>query len=55
LTPKKLSEVTEVSNENARQVMRRMAKDGQLVGDGGEYSLPTQTPVTAVTPSLEDA
>ena len=55
LTPKKLSEVAEVSYENARQVMRRMANDGQLVGDGGEYSLPPQTPVTGVTPSLDQA
>jgi hypothetical protein len=55
LTPKKLSEVAEVSYENARQVMRRMANDGQLVGDGGEYSLPPQTPVTDVTPSLDQA
>jgi hypothetical protein len=53
LTPKKVSEVTEISYENARQTMRRMAVDRQLVGDGGEYSLPPQTPVTAVTPSLE--
>jgi hypothetical protein len=54
LTPKKVSEVTEVSYQNARQTMRRMAGDGQLVGDEGSYRLP-QSPVTSVTPSLEEA
>ncbi len=50
LTPKQVSEVTEVTYENARQTMRRMAADGQLVGDRGAY----RTPVTAVTQSLDE-
>jgi AAA domain len=54
LTPKMVAEVTEVTYENARQTMCRMAADGQLVGDRGEYSLPPHTPVTAVTPSQEE-
>jgi hypothetical protein len=53
LTPKKVSEVTEVSYENARQTMRRMANDGQLIGDGGAYAL-AQTFVTGVTVSLDE-
>jgi hypothetical protein len=54
LTPKQLTELTEIAYENARQTMRRMATDGQLVGDQGSYRLPPQAPVTAVTPSLDE-
>jgi hypothetical protein len=51
LTPKQVAELTEVSHDLARQTMRRMAADGQLVGKDGRYTLP-QTPVTPVTESL---
>jgi AAA domain len=52
LTPKQAADVTGVSHDLARQTMRRMAQDGQLVGKDGRYAL--CTPVTAVTPSLEE-
>jgi hypothetical protein len=55
LTPKRLSEVADgISDENARQTMRRMAMDGQLVGDQGAYRLPPESPVTGVTLSLDE-
>lgn len=52
LSPKQVSEVSEVTYENARQTMRRMAANGQLVGKSGRYTLPPQEPVTGVTLSL---
>jgi hypothetical protein len=54
LTPKQAAEVAEVGYDLARQTMRRMAADGQLVGKAGRYTLPPQGPVTAVTVSLEE-
>jgi hypothetical protein len=53
LTPKEAADVTGVSHDLARQTMRRMAQDGQLIGKHGRYTLPL--PVTPVTPSLSDA
>jgi AAA domain len=49
LTPKKVSELSSITWENAKVTMWRMANDGQLTATDGTYSIPLQTPVTAVT------
>jgi hypothetical protein len=51
LTPKQVSELTTVGHELAKKTMQRMFWDGQLVADGGRYSIPFQTPVLGVPES----
>jgi hypothetical protein len=52
-TPKEIAERLGIKDDNARQAMSRMVKDGQLTTDGeGRYSAPP-TPVTPVTPVTE--
>jgi hypothetical protein len=55
LTPKQLSEVTDVGYENAKKTMRRMADEGQVLAKSGRYSLPPPVPpVPGVPLSPED-
>ncbi len=46
LTPKQASEIASVEYGLAKTTLWRMAKDGQLLADGGRYRLPPVTPVT---------
>jgi hypothetical protein len=55
LTPKRLADLTDVNHDNAKQLLRRMAKAGEVDTDGsGTYLPPQCTPVTPVTPVTDD-
>ena len=47
MTPKKLSDISEIPHELAKKTLQRMANDGQLVAENGTYSL-AHDPVTPV-------
>jgi hypothetical protein len=53
LTPKQLSEVTDIAYENAKKTMQRMANDGQLDTKSGTYSLRTPVPGVPMSPAEE--
>jgi hypothetical protein len=56
LTPKLVSDLSEVGHELAKKTMQRMFFDGQLAADGGgKYSIPLQTPVPGVPESQGDS
>jgi hypothetical protein len=50
LTPKQLSDLTEIPYENAKKTMQRMANDGQLDAKSGTYALRTPVPGVPVSP-----
>ncbi len=56
LSPKQLSQALDISHDNAKQLLRRMAIDGHAVSDGqGHYSLPhvTASPASLLSPGTE--
>lgn len=48
LTPKKVSELTSITHENAKKSLQRMFRDGLLAADGGTY---TRVPGVPTSPS----
>jgi hypothetical protein len=48
LTPKQVSDLSEISHELAKKTMQRMFNDGQLTASSGRYSTPLSPPVPGV-------